>query len=170
MKYQITILVFFLLYFSCKGANVLATADCVNYFENTYAYVMSNSIGLSMDLLEIVPQVGNQLMQEYHLNSKIHGSWGNTFHVSMHNPIGCKYNCSLAEQIANTTLNCTFDTSNATFLQLLGDFSWNTTNWNGMAVGWDNEGANYADPTYMNDMFTSFYNTLRVTTKQPYYI
>ena len=32
----------------------LASIDCVNYAEYTFAYVQNNAIGLSMDILELI--------------------------------------------------------------------------------------------------------------------
>lgn len=48
--------IYFLVLLFVLGANhakaqTLASADCVNYAEHTYAYPTNNAIGLSMDLI-----------------------------------------------------------------------------------------------------------------------
>ena len=65
----------------------------------------------------------------------------------------------------NTTLNCTFDISNTTFIKTLGSFIWNTTNYVGFSFGWDNEGANFTNQTYMNQTFVPFVRSLFAASK-----
>jgi hypothetical protein len=153
---------------SSAQGNILASADCINYLEHTYEYPSDNFVGLSMQMLDIGPHLSNNLFQQYLMNSNVYGSWSNNFAVSLHNTEGAKFNCSLAEQLANATLNCSLDLSNATLLAELGNFSWNATNSYGLSVGWDNQAANYQDPTYMTQLFKNFINTLYSYAHQPF--
>jgi hypothetical protein len=41
--------------------------------------VSGNSIGLSMDFEEIIPNIENILFQKYHKNSFFYGDWGAIF-------------------------------------------------------------------------------------------
>lgn len=146
----------------------LASIDCVNYAEHTFSYVQNNAIGLSIEILDVIYNIDNQLLQEYLLNSQAYGSWASNFGLTLHNPIGVKYNCSIADVTANTTLNCTFDMDNSSFMQSFGDFSWNTSNFYSLAVGWDNEGANFADKNYMENSFDAFRKEFYKTSRQPF--
>ena len=47
---------------------------------------------------------------------------------------------------------------NSTYIQALGNFARKTMNYYSLVIGWDNEGANYVDSTYMNDIFSAFIN------------
>jgi hypothetical protein len=160
--------VLFLLLGTIQGT-VLATVDFVNYAEDPWAYASSNAVGLSMDLGEVRPYLNSLLLQGYLLNSKAFGSWESVFHNTLHNPGGYKYNCTLMNQVANQTLNCTFDMSNSTFMSNLGGFCWNSTPRYGMSVGWDNQGANYKNSTYMKNGFVKFAKALRTLAKQSFY-
>lgn len=111
------ILVIFCLAATQTQGQTLATADCINYAEHTYTWRSSNFIGLSMDLLEMVPEAGSNLLTLYLLNSQAYSSWSNNFALDLHNNQACKYNCTLADLYANTTVNCSFDLANTTFLQ-----------------------------------------------------
>ena len=74
--------------------------------------------------------------------------------MTIHTPVGYKYNCSLVEALyPNTTTNCTYDMDNSSFITTLGDFSWNVTQSFGMNVGIDPQDANYTDTNYMTNSF-----------------
>ena len=110
------VLVILLLLVSPILGNILTSVDCINVVENNYIYPISNSFGISMDIEEVIPEASNQLMQGLMLNSKAYGNWRNNFPYTIHNEAYAKFNCTLAEQIANTTLNCSADISNQTIL------------------------------------------------------
>ena len=88
--------------------NVLSNIDCINFVKTGYHWKYGGFLGLSMDLLEVLPQLDNQLFQNYLLTSKVHGSWSNILTHTFHNPIGAKYNCPVCNTQANAVLNCTF--------------------------------------------------------------
>ncbi len=147
-------------------AKVLSQIDFVNGATNTYAYAFRNSAGLSFTLDELLPELDNQLLQRYLLNSNINGDWGLNFEIAIHNPGGYKYNCSHIQSLnPNTSISCTFDISNETFIKSLGAFNWNVTNFLGMAFGWDNQGANYTDANYTNSTFMPFLLKLYANSK-----
>lgn len=138
MNRAFTILILTIAIIVQTQGQTLASADCVNYAEHTYTWASSNFIGLSMDLIELVPEVSSKLLILYLLNSQAYSSWSSNFAIDLHNNNACKYNCTLADLYANRTVNCSFDLANNTFLTDLGAFCWNTTNSYGMSVGWDN--------------------------------
>lgn len=96
------------------------------------------------------------------LNSNVFGNWYNNFNIYLHNPGGYTYNCTLMSLIANTTVNCTFDMSNSTFISNLGSFNWDTLMTYGLAIGWDNVGADYTNSDYMINGFVKFLKSLNV--------
>lgn len=113
--------------------------------------------------------MNNNLFQLYLLNSNVYGDWYSNFEITFHNAGGYKYNCTLMDQIANETLSCVYDMNNNTFITALGNFCWNTTMSSGMAIGWDNEGANYSNSEYMNS-FVKFAKAIRASARQSYII
>ena len=85
-----------LLLFLSSCQNILTHIDTISYLEHTFAYQSSNTLGLSINILELIPNVENTLLQEYLVNTQVYGSWSSSFGLTLHNPVGCKYNCSIA--------------------------------------------------------------------------
>ena len=51
-----------------------------------------------------MPELNNKLFQKYILNSQIGSAWSMGFDVVLHNQDGYKYNCTLMEQVANSSV------------------------------------------------------------------
>lgn len=53
--------------------------------------------------------------------------------------------------------NCTVDlNNNQTFISTLGAYFWNTTNY-WFSLGWDQEGSDFTNNTYLADSYVDFY-------------
>lgn len=161
------ILVIVGLFWGFVSGAVLASADFVNYAEDTWSYAAGNTVGLSMDLSEFIPEMNNNLFQQYLLNSNVYGNWYSNFEITFHNPGGYKYNCTFMDEFANDTLSCIYDMNNSTFITSLGNFCWNTTMSSGMAIGWDNEAADFSNTDYMKN-FVNFARGLRTASSQSF--
>ncbi len=85
--------------------------------------------------------------------------------------MGYKYNCTLVGSIAgNETNNCTMDIKNGTLLDEMGKYVYNTTMYYTYYMGWDMQNSNFADSTYLRDVFVAFVKDLYKTAKQPFSI
>jgi hypothetical protein len=89
-------------------AAVLSTADFTGLTTSSGYYVMSNPVGVTFDLPELLPLIKDDLFQEYLLNSQLQGNWYSVFEQTVHTPPGYRTNCSLLDTLTNTTTNCTF--------------------------------------------------------------
>lgn len=148
--------------------SVLSTVDFVNYAEDTWTYSYSNTVGLSMDLSEFIPEMNNNLLQLYLMNSNVYGDWYSNFAIEFHNPGGIRYNCSLLDEIANDTLPCVYDMKNDSFLTALGNFNWNTTMSYALSIYWDNQGADFSNDVYMKNL-AEFARTVRTKSRQAFF-
>jgi hypothetical protein len=143
------------------AGSVLSLIDTINYVSNTYSYMPSGPVGLSYELTEVIEQVSNPVHIGLIQNSCAYGDYSYCFSLALHNQGSAKYNCTLCDKYANRTLNCSYDLSNKTLLEALGNFISKSTYSYALEIGWDNEGADYSKTQYMKKVFQSFYKAFR---------
>lgn len=132
-------------------SSTLSVVDFTSYSTSSQYSVSRNAVGLSYDFPTIQPYFGNQLFQEYMINSNLYGDWSANFVQSIHNPPGYMYNCSKQASFSpNVTYNCSFDLDNDTLLQQIGDFFYATCMYWGSSLAWDMELANFSNTYYIS--------------------
>jgi hypothetical protein len=108
----------------------------------------SNFVGISVSH-EITGDsvLNNSLYQGYQLNALLENSFQNIWSISLKNPLGMKFDCSVLEETFtnNETIVCNSQTrENETYWETLGEYIWNVAPQPYWCIGFDMEGMNLA--------------------------
>lgn len=134
----------------------LTSADLNSQATDTGVVFYGNTIGLSMDLPELIPYLNNTLFRDILLNSNMWGSWSDNFMQSIHVPTGYVYNCSIARLIDSNTV-CDFEFGgNSTFAAQVANYMNNVARY-GISLGWSIQGSNLSSKSYIKSTITPFF-------------
>lgn len=163
----------FLLLVICFSGSANASINLLSTFDYNNLQVSSNTfprnfVGVTVDFSQIYATIMNTtLFQGYFSNSKIYGSSGAQFSVSLTFPKGYKYNCSAYTAMG---INSTCIYSYQPIMTRITQFCKNVgpvINSN-LVFGFDMEGANFSNPSFVS-YFYSFVNTIISTVGSGYY-
>jgi hypothetical protein len=118
----------------------------------------------------LLNRFNDSLFQNYLSNSNVYGNWYGNFDQAIHMPVGYKYNCTTANQLTNTTNNCTLDlstNSSQSLLTSIAQYLWNTTQGYAASLGWDMQAADFTNTNYMRN-FANFVMGIYRQTGQPF--